>query len=141
MRTFNVGVIGATGVIMLALTIGYFFLDRRRGWLRSAFVLVVSGGIGNLIDRVYYRVWEVSCQFGVRDMVDLSRFGFAVCNFADFFICIGAAVMVLALLFFDRDAIFPVGKYKALAKEEEARQEAKKQAKQAKNKRQLFSFS
>ena len=129
----KIGVIAATGVIMLALFIGYFFLDRRRSWLRSAFVLVVSGGVGNLIDRLYYRVWEADCLFGVRDMVDLSRFGFALCNFADFFICIGAVVMVLALLFFDRDAMFPMGKkYKALAKEEEVRQEAKEQAKKAK---------
>ena len=55
---------------------------------------------------------------GVRDMVDLDRFGFAVCNFADFFITGGAATLVLALLFFDRDALLPMGKkYKALAQE------------------------
>jgi hypothetical protein len=39
-------------------------------------------------------------------------------------------VLVLALLFFDRDAMFPVGKYKAMAKEqaefERAQQEKKK---------------
>ena len=129
----KVGVIGATGVIMLGLSILYFCLDKRRSWMRASIVLIVGGGIGNLIDRVYYRVWEADCLFGVRDMVDLSRFGFAVCNFADFFICIGAVVMVLSLLFFDRDAMFPIGKkYKALAKEEEKKQKAKEQAKQAK---------
>ena len=62
-------------------------------------------------------------------MVDLSRFGFAVCNFADFFICGGAAAMVLSLVFFDKDAMFPVGKYKALAEEAEALALAKNEEK------------
>ena len=129
----KLGVIGATGVIMLVLTILYFCIDRRRSWMRSAFVLVVAGGVGNLIDRLYYRVWEADCLFGVRDMVDLSRFGFAVCNFADFFICIGAVVMVIALFFFDKDALCPIGKkYKTLAKEADEKAELKKQQKLAK---------
>ena len=111
----KIGVVAATGVLMLGLAILYFKLDSRRIWLRTAIVFVVAGGVGNLIDRVYYQVWDPSALYGVRDMVDLSRFGFAVCNFADFFICGGAAALVLALLFFDKDAIFPTPKYKEMA--------------------------
>jgi signal peptidase II len=126
----KIGVIAVTMVMMLGLTILYLKVDKRRSWLRNSLVLVVGGGIGNFIDRVYYRVWEPNCLFGVRDMVDLSRFGFAVCNFADFFICIGAALMVVSLFFFDTDAIFPLTKkYKALAKEAQEKVEAKKQEK------------
>jgi signal peptidase II len=126
----KIGVIAVTMVMMLGLTILYLKVDKRRSWLRNSLVLVVGGGIGNFIDRVYYRVWEPNCLFGVRDMVDLSRFGFAVCNFADFFICIGAALMVVSLFFFDTDAIFPLTKkYKALAKEAQEKAEAKKQEK------------
>ena len=126
----KIGVIAVTMVMMLGLTILYLKVDKRRSWLRNSLVLVVGGGIGNFIDRVYYRVWEPNCLFGVRDMVDLSRFGFAVCNFADFFICIGAALMVASLFFFDTDAIFPLTKkYKALAKEAQEKAEAKKQEK------------
>ena len=78
-----------------------------------------------MIDRVYYRVWELDCVYGVRDMVDLDRLGFAVCNFADFFITGGAVALVLALLFFDRDALFPTGKkYKGLAQEAEDKKNA-----------------
>jgi signal peptidase II len=122
-----------TGVLMALFAVFYFKTDKRRSFLRLAVVFIVAGGVGNLIDRLYYRVWETDCLFGVRDMVDLSRFGFAVCNFADFFICIGAVVMVLALLFFDRDALCPLGKkYKTLAKEEDEKQNAKKQLKEAK---------
>ena len=128
--TVKMAVIAGTAVVMLALAFCYFKMDKRRSFLRTAFVFVVAGGVGNLVDRVYYRVWESGGAKGVRDMVDLSRFGFAVCNFADFFITGGAVMMVLAMIFFDRDAVYPTGeKYRALAKEYEAEQEEKKQRK------------
>jgi lipoprotein signal peptidase len=91
-------------------------------------IFVLAGGVGNLVDRVYYRVWDKNCLYGVRDMVDLSRFGFAVCNFADFFICAGAAILVVAFLFFDKDAVCPVGKYKKLAKEAEEQEKEQEKA-------------
>jgi signal peptidase II len=119
----KIGVIALTGFLMAGLPFLYFFTDKRRVWFRTAIVFIVAGGLGNLIDRVYYQVWDVETLYGVRDMVDLSRFGFAVCNFADFFICGGAAAMVLSLVFFDKDAMFPLGKYKALAKEGQATKE------------------
>ncbi len=110
-------VIVGTAVLMAAFAVAYFRMDKRRDFARIAIVFVVAGGVGNLIDRVYYQVWDANALYGVRDMVDLSRFGFAVCNFADFFITGGAVALVLALLFFDKDAMFPVGKYKRMAKE------------------------
>ena len=119
-------VIAGTGLLMAIFAVIYFRLDKRRNFLRIALVFVIAGGVGNLIDRIYYRVWDAEALYGVRDMVDLSRFGFAVCNFADFFITGGAVALVLALLFFDKDAVFPVGKYKALAKEAEELKLAKK---------------
>lgn len=132
----KITVIAATAVLMAILVVVYFKLDKRRALARLAIVFIVAGGVGNLIDRVYYRVWDPTTFYGVRDMVDLSRFGFAVCNFADFFISAGAVMLVLAMLFFDMDAVFPVGKYKQLAKEQEEKREAKeaekKAAKQAK---------
>ena len=121
-------IIAATGVLMLVFAIVYMRLDVRRSLLRAALVMVVAGGIGNLIDRVYFQVWDPNALYGVRDMVDLSRFGFAVCNFADFFICIGAALLVLSILFFDKDALFPVGKYKALALEYELAEQKEQEA-------------
>ena len=121
-------IIAATGVLMLVFAIVYMRLDVRRSLLRAALVMVVAGGIGNLIDRVYFQVWDPNALYGVRDMVDLSRFGFAVCIFADFFICIGAALLVLSILFFDKDALFPVGKYKALALEYELAEQKEQEA-------------
>ncbi len=113
----KIAVIIATGVLMVVLSAVYFKLDKSRTFIRLAIVFVVAGGVGNLIDRIYYRVWEVGAAGGVRDMVDLSRFGFAVCNFADFFITGGAVALLIAMLFFDKEALFPVGKYKRMAKE------------------------
>ena len=116
----KIAIVVGTGVLMLLLSVLYAVMDNRRSFLRFAIILIVAGGIGNLIDRVQYRVWEADALYGVRDMVNLERFGFAVCNLADFFITFGAIALVLALLFFDRDALFPTGKkYKALAWEQD----------------------
>ena len=126
----KIAVIAGTGVLMLLFSVFFFKLDSRRSWIKLAIVFVIAGGVGNLIDRVYYRIWDPNTLYGVRDMVDLSAFGFAVCNFADFFICGGAVALVLGLLFFDQDAVFPMGKYKELAREASER-EALKKAKKA----------
>ena len=136
----KLAVVALTGVMMTVLAVMYFKTDARRTLLRIALVFIVAGGIGNFIDRIYYRVWDPTTASsistvadGVRDMVDISSLGFAVCNFADFFICGGAVMLVLALLFFDSSAIFPIGeKYKQLAQEELLREEAKQAEKQAK---------
>ena len=119
----KIGVVALTGALMVGLSVFYWTLDKRRSWMRIALVFIIAGGVGNFIDRVYYQVWETTAVYGVRDMVDLSRFGFAVCNFADFFISGGAVALVFALLFFDKEAMFPVGKYKALAQESKEAEE------------------
>ncbi|MBQ8284089.1 MAG: signal peptidase II [Clostridia bacterium] len=132
----KMAVIVGTAVLMSLFAMYYFQVDKRRTLLRIAIVFVVAGGVGNLIDRIYFEVWDPNAAYGVRDMVDLNRFGFAVCNFADFFISAGAVMLVLSLLFFDKDAIFPLTKkYKTLAQEaadEEERKKAEKAEKKAK---------
>ena len=139
----KLAVVIGTAVIMLLATVYYLKVDKRRSWLRWCLVFVIAGGVGNLIDRVLFKVW-LEDGGGVRDMVlmDFSVWieecfnvpptnfmDFGVCNFADFFIVGGAIALLLAFLFFDADAFFPVGKYKALAKEVEEAAEAKRKAK------------
>ena len=139
----KLAVVIGTAVIMLLATVYYLKVDKRRSWLRWCLVFVIAGGVGNLIDRVLFKVW-LEDGGGVRDMVlmDFSVWieewfnvpptnfmDFGVCNFADFFIVGGAIALLLAFLFFDADAFFPVGKYKALAKEAEETAEAKRKAK------------
>ncbi len=132
----KIAIVAGTGVLMALFAAFYFKLDKRRTFLRLALVFVVAGGIGNLIDRVYYQVWDPSTEAiirdGVRDMVYLNIvFDFGVCNFADFFIVGGAIALVLALLFFDTDALIPLTKkYKALAKEAQEKSAEKRAKKQ-----------
>lgn len=127
----KIAIIVGTAALMTALAVLYFKMDKRRRFMRNSIVFVVAGGVGNLIDRLYYKIW-IPSEFGVRDMVQIdfgNLFGlenfldFGICNFADFFIVGGAIALLLAFIFFDRDAFFPLGKYKVLAKEEEKRQE------------------
>ena len=131
----KMGIVVGTGVMMLALAVFYLATDKRRTLLRVALVFIIAGGVGNLIDRVYYQVWNPETMAivrdGVRDMVRVNIvFDFGVCNFADFFITGGAVLLILALLFFDTDAIYPLGKkYKALAKEAQEKAEAKSKQK------------
>lgn len=123
----KIAIVVGTAVLMTGLTVMYFKMDKRRSFMRNSIVFVVAGGVGNLIDRLYYKIW-IPSELGVRDMVQIdlgNLFGlenfldFGICNFADFFIVGGAIALLLAFIFFDRDAFFPLGKYKKLAKEEE----------------------
>ena len=139
----KIALVAATGVLFVVFAVYYFKMDPRRTWVRVALVFIIAGGVGNLIDRVYYQVWEPyslsdpSTWDGVRDMVRLKilMFDFGVCNFADFFIVGGAIALIVAILFFDAGAIYPLTKkYKALSKEYEEREEQKQAAKQEKAK-------
>ena len=138
-EAIKIAIVIGTAVVMLALSFVYWKIDKRRTLLRIALVLIVAGGIGNFIDRVYYQIWDPSTaglvRDGVRDMVYLNiLIDFGVCNFADFFISIGAVMLLLSLLFFDTDALFPLGKkYRALAKESEEKSREKKEKKEKKN--------
>ena len=135
----KIAVIIGTALLMLACAFIYLRIDKRRSWLRWSLVFIVAGGLGNLIDRVLFQVWLNNGR-GVRDMVlvDFSTLleswfsvpptnflNFGYCNFADFFIVGGVIALLLSMLFFDTDAFFPKGKYKALAKEVEAEGRAK----------------
>ena len=133
----KIAIVVGTALIMLAVSVVYFKIDKRRTLLRIALVLIVAGGVGNLIDRVYYQVWDPATatgfRDGVRDMVrvDFKIVDFGVCNFADFFIVGGAIALIVCFLFFDTDSFFPVGKYKLLAREAEDRELAKQSAKKS----------
>ena len=52
--------------------------------------MIISGGIGNMIDRTVLGY--------VVDMIDFCLINFAVFNGADSFVCVGAGILVLALI-------------------------------------------
>lgn len=78
--------------IMLFAIIFYMFKKRPSG--RFFYIcagLIIGGGIGNLIDRVLYGY--------VIDYLSISFFP-PVCNFADYAITVGVAMLVIYIFFF-----------------------------------------
>ena len=110
-----------TVVLIVALVALFFTVFRRNTPARITLAVIVAGAIGNLIDRL-------ALGF-VRDMVDVSAFGFGVCNFADFFITFGGVALLFIIVFIGKDALFPLTKkWREEAKEEEKKREALKTA-------------
>ena len=78
----------ATSAALLAVAYGLFFRSRGKRLQQAALVLVL-GGIGNLIDRVL--------NGEVVDYINLLFMRFAVFNFADICVCVGVALWVLVI--------------------------------------------
>ena len=97
--------IGLTAVAVAVLLVVFFRISKRRRFLRTSLVLIMSGAIGNLIDRIVFQ--------SVRDLIHMN-FGFVSFsnNIADLVITVGAVMFILALLFVDDDAIFRPHKHK-----------------------------
>lgn len=78
--------------ILLVIIIFYMFKKRPKGkFFYVCAALIIGGGIGNLIDRIFYGY--------VIDYISLSFFP-PVCNFADYCITAGTIMLVIYLLFF-----------------------------------------
>ena len=80
----------ATSAALLAVAYGLFFRSRGKRLQQAALVLVLGGGIGNLIDRVL--------NGEVVDYINPLFIDFAVFNFADICVCVGVALWVLVIL-------------------------------------------
>lgn len=77
-------------VALLIFTIKYKY---KRPFFLISSVMIMSGGLGNLIDRVK--------QGYVVDYLDVKLFNFAVFNFADICVVLGAAFMLIWLFFIE----------------------------------------
>ncbi len=78
-------------VALSALLVYFYFFTRRYTYLGTvALAMIVSGGIGNMIDRTALGY--------VVDFIDFTLINFAVFNFADTIVCVGAGLLVLAIL-------------------------------------------
>ena len=78
-----------TGVALGVLAV-YLLVKRPNGLEYWAWLLILAGGSGNLIDRVTNRV--------VVDYLDLLFMEFAVFNFADICVCVGMGLLILSIL-------------------------------------------
>ena len=80
-----------SSVMIVALSVYLFYPKREANRLFSVgMAMVVSGGIGNMIDRVVLGY--------VVDFLNIELINFAIFNVADSFVCVGAGLMVLSLV-------------------------------------------
>ncbi len=113
-----------TVVMIIAIAVLFFTVFKKNTPARMALAVIEAGACGNLVDRL--------CLGYVRDFVDVgafrpfawlgSNFNFGNCNIADFYITFGAIALLVIILFVGKEAVIPLGKYRRMAKEEEARE-------------------
>ena len=91
-----------TVAVLVGAFIFLIFAKIDSKWLKATITLLISGTIGNFIDRL---------AFGyVRDFIDVPFF--ANFNVADCCLCIGAFMLIFYIMFLDQDAIIKLGKKK-----------------------------
>lgn len=85
------GLLIAMTIIVMAIGFYILFFQKLNGRVQyTGAVLILSGGIGNLIDRI--------ARHYVVDYIEFVFVDFAVFNFADFLITIGAILLIISLL-------------------------------------------
>ena len=85
-------IIFTTLMLIALMTLMLHLYKRKIHLLHWSLVLIIAGGIGNLIDRI--------CYGYVVDMFNFAFFDFPVFNFADVIICIGTGLLLLFIIFF-----------------------------------------
>ena len=84
--------------IISSIVITYFMKDfslKRRPLYSIAIVLILSGCIGNMIDRMFN-------SYQVYDFIELEFVNFAIFNIADCYLTVGVIIMAVFLLFFEQ---------------------------------------
>lgn len=106
-ETLGEGGVLAFFIIISIITVGFFafflFKRPRKGLLyRISFAMIIAGALGNLYDRIF-------CGF-VRDFIEFEYLGltifgqksFAIFNIADSFVVVGAILLIIFFIFFDK---------------------------------------
>ena len=86
-------------VTFFALVFAVWFMEKhlQRHWtLLLSMILIISGGSGNLLDRLFLGY--------VTDLFEFRLIHFPVFNVADIAICVGCFILVLYTFLFDRPA-------------------------------------
>ena len=91
-----------TSTILIIGLAAYLYLGFAENRLYAVSVaMIISGGIGNMIDRLFFEglLPRNDGLKVVRDFIDFSDIGFpAIFNGADSFVCVGAGLLVLAMI-------------------------------------------
>lgn len=89
-------VLTVISVIVVAVLFAVMILSvkNRNGWFRAALILMLAGGIGNLVDRFVFGF--------VRDWIYFELIDFAVFNLADSGLTVGCVLLIIYVIFFYR---------------------------------------
>ncbi len=89
-------VLSVISVIVVAVLFAVMILSvkNRNGWFRAALILMLAGGIGNLVDRFVFGF--------VRDWIYFELIDFAVFNLADSGLTVGCVLLIIYVIFFYR---------------------------------------
>ena len=84
-------VFNTVSTVAILAMLGYVFLGHTETRFTAiSMTMLIAGGIGNMIDRISLKY--------VVDFIDFRLINFAVFNGADSFVCVGAGMLVLALI-------------------------------------------
>ncbi|MEG1529700.1 MAG: signal peptidase II [Clostridia bacterium] len=87
----TVGLIILTSIVMFGV-IAYLTVSHKEGeFVRIPLVLIVAGGVGNLVDRIALGY--------VRDFFEFTFVKFAIFNIADICVTVGAIMLVISLIY------------------------------------------
>ncbi len=94
-------------VIILGGIVAYLFLSKNRGkWLNTALALIISGALGNFIDRIFTDGGYVRDMIHVIIEINGKEYFPYIFNVADISLVVGAIMLVIDILFISKDAIF-----------------------------------
>lgn len=92
---------GVTSILMAVLIYLYISKKITHKLTITSLALIISGGVGNLIDRFFNG--DALFKGKVVDYVDFRLINFAVFNFADCCVVIGTILLVVYLIFYDNE--------------------------------------
>ena len=83
--------------IFIVIIILIYFANKCEGFEKISYILIISGALGNIFDRIYYNA--------VPDFIDLhiNDFHWFIFNIADIFISAGILCLIFVEIFFKKD--------------------------------------
>ena len=88
--------VGVTSAVLLLILVLLLTQKLRSPWMICSWSLILSGGAGNLVDRLFRPGGYVV------DLFDFRLIHFPVFNVADICVCVGVALFLIYFLFIER---------------------------------------
>lgn len=90
--------IALTSLIIIGMFVYFIKLPNTKigKWYKIAFAMIISGAIGNLIDRIIFHY--------VRDFIYFKLINFPIFNVADIFVVCGVILLMVVILFIDKSS-------------------------------------